>query len=263
MLNTKITVKQVGKNMQKDFIVLDNAMGEEIKLYNGDAIEGMKLLPSNSIDLICVDLPYGTTQNKWDVIIPLDDMWKEFNRVKTERGIIALTAAQPFTSILVASNLKQFKYDLVWEKSISSNQLNVKKQPLRSHESVLIFYDKPGTYNEQRTEGKPYKINRKSVRNGGCYGDQVSSSKDNDGFRHARSVIKIANPRIKGGHPTEKPVALMEYLIKCYSNEGDTVLDCCMGSGSTGEAAKTWNRKFIGIELNGGYFKKAKRRLEK
>lgn len=230
-------------------------------LIQGDCLEQMKLLPEKSVHLIATDLPYGTTQNKWDVVIPFEPLWAQYKRVLVERGVIALTSAQPFTSMLVMSNLKMYKYDLVWEKTVSSGQLNVKRQPLRNHESILIFYDKPGTYNEQKTEGLPYSIKRKVTFKGEGYGKQKDSAKQNDGFRHAKSVIQIPNPRIKSGHPTEKPVALMEHLVKTYSNENDVVLDSCMGFGSTGIACKNLNRRFIGIELNADSFSIAKKKL--
>ena len=228
--------------------------GRNYDLILGDAIENMAKLKEKSIDLILVDLPYGVTNNKWDVIIPFDEMWEQFNRIKKNNAAMVLTATQPFASMLVMSNLKQFKYDVIWEKTICSGQLNVKHRPLRAHESILVFYDKIPTYNEQKTEGKPYKIKREGNDTENCYCRQKASEKDNEGFRHAKSVVKIPNQRIKGGHPTQKPVALLEMLIKTFSNENDIVLDCCMGSGSTGVAAMNLNRKFIGIEKELNYF---------
>lgn len=228
--------------------------GRNYDLIFGDAIENMAKLKEKSIDLILVDLPYGVTNNKWDVIIPFDEMWEQFNRIKKNNAAMVLTATQPFASMLVMSNLKQFKYDVIWEKTICSGQLNVKHRPLRAHESILVFYDKIPTYNEQKTEGKPYKIKREGNDTENCYCRQKASEKDNEGFRHAKSVVKIPNQRIKGGHPTQKPVALLEMLIKTFSNENDIVLDCCMGSGSTGVAAMNLNRKFIGIEKELNYF---------
>ena len=236
---------------------------KKIELINGEALSEMAKIKDNSIDFICVDLPYGTTQNKWDEIIPLDKMWKEFHRIIKEDGCIALTASQPFSSKLVMSNLSCFKYEMIWEKTISSGQLNVKHQPLRNHESILIFYKKIPTYNEQKTQGEPYSINRKADYQDGNYGKQKDNAKINDGFRHAKSVLKISNPRIKGGHPTQKPLELMEHLIKMYTNKGDVVLDCCMGSGTTGVAASNLDRGFIGIELDENYFKKAVDRIKK
>lgn len=212
--------------------------------------------------MIFCDLPYGITRNKWDIVIPLDKLWEQYERLIKANGAIVLTANQPFTSQLVMSNLKLFKYDIVWEKTISSNQLNVKSQQLRSHESILIFYDKKPTYNEQKTKGAPYKIKREGKYNDGNYNSQKESEKINNGYRHARSVIKISNPRIKGGHPTQKPVELIEYFVKTYTNEGDLVLDNCMGSGSTGIACKNLNRNFIGIENNEKYFKMSENNLK-
>jgi site-specific DNA-methyltransferase (adenine-specific) len=234
----------------------------KVKLMNGDCLVEMKNIPDKSIPLVCVDLPYGTTQNKWDEIIPFDKMWDEINRVMKEDGVAVFTATQPFTSKLIMSNIKDFKYEIIWEKTIGSGQLNIKRQPLRIHESILVFYKKFGTYNEQKTEGKPYTINRTVVSKGEGYGKQTDSSKKNDGFRHAKTVIKISNPRIKGGHPTQKPVELMEYLIKTFSNENDVILDFCMGSGTTGVAAVNLKRRFIGIELDENYFDLAKKRIE-
>lgn len=234
---------------------------QNITLICGDAIKSMREIKEDSIDLICCDLPYQITQNKWDIMIPIDEMWSEFNRITKKNGVVVLTATQPFTSKLVISNLANFKYDLIWEKTISSGQLNVRKQQLRNHESILVFAKSPFTYNEQKTEGSPYKINRK-VKNGeNNYGTQKDSSKENEGYRHAKSVIKVSNPRIKGGHPTQKPIELMEYIIKTYSNKGDLVLDCCMGSGTTGVAAIKNERLFYGIELDANYFKTSKQRI--
>lgn len=236
-------------------------IGNKIKIANDDCLIAMNKIPDGYVDLIATDLPYGVSQNKWDSVIPLDTMWKIFKRIIKPNGIIALTATQPFASKLIMSNLDWFKYDLIWEKTICSGQLNVKKQPLRAHESILIFYKQASSYNEQKTIGAPYKITRKVKFDGPGYGKQTDSEKHNDGFRHARSVLKISNPRVKGGHPTQKPVELMEYIIKSYSNETEIVLDCCMGSGTTGVAAINTNRKFIGIELDKKYFDIAKARL--
>lgn len=231
------------------------------ELYKGDCLEILPNLVDKSIDMIFCDLPYGVTNNKWDSVIDLDRLWVEYKRLIKDNGAIVLTATQPFTSRLVNSNPKWFKYDLVWEKTIASGQLNVRHQPLRVHESILVFYNKKPVYNEQKTKGDPYEIKRKADYKNDSYNKQKSSEKKNDGYRHARSVIKISNPRIKGGHPTEKPVELLEYLIKVYSNEGDTILDNCMGHGSTGVACLNLNRNFIGIELDDRYFQVATNKL--
>jgi site-specific DNA-methyltransferase (adenine-specific) len=230
-------------------------------LYNDDCFNAMKQIEDGSVDLILTDPPYGITQNSWDKIPALDRMWGEFNRLIKNRGAIVITAAQPFASKLIMSNIDNFKYDIIWEKTVCSGQLNIKRQPLRAHEHILVFYQNSPTYNEQLTAGEPYKIKRKAAYANKNYGNQVDSEKTNNGFRHARSVIKISNPRIRGGHPTEKPVALMSELVKTYSNRGGLVLDPFMGSGSTGEACIDLARDFIGIELDEKYFKKAKSRL--
>lgn len=234
------------------------------QLYNGDCLDYMKEIKDGSVDMIFCDLPYGTTQNKWDSIIPLNLLWDQYNRVIKENGAIVLTASQPFTSQLIVSNLKNFKFEWIWKKTIGSGQLNIKHQPLKIHESVLVFYNKKPCYNEQLTTGKPYKINRKAdafeLSN---YGKQKDHEKINEGFRHAQSVIEISNPRIKKGHPTQKPVELSNYFIKTYTNELDTVLDNCMGSGTTGVSAISLNRKFIGIEKEKEYFEIAEERIKK
>jgi site-specific DNA-methyltransferase (adenine-specific) len=236
---------------------------KDYELFQGDALETMSKIQDKSVDLILVDLPYGVTNNKWDIIIPFDLMWNQFNRIKKENTAVILTATQPFSSMLVMSNLKQFKYEIIWQKTICSGQLNVKHQPLRAHESILIFYDKIPTYNEQKTVGKPYIIIRDAKYEENNYRSQKPSEKVNDGFRHAKSVVEISNPRVKGGHPTQKPNNLLEMLIKTYSNENDIVLDCCMGSGSTGVAALNVKRKFIGIEKEDKYFQMASNNIEK
>lgn len=233
-----------------------------VQIYQGDCLEIMPKIPDESVDMIFVDLPYGITKNKWDITISFDSLWKQYERIIKEHGAMIFTATQPFASQLVVSNPKLFRYDIIWEKTISSGQMNVINQPMRSHELILVFYKKLPTYNEQKTKGTPYEIHRDGKYKPGTYNPQKDTHKKNDGFRHARSVIKIPNPRIKDGHPTQKPVKLLEYLIKTYTNAGDIVLDNCMGSGSTGIACQNLDRKFIGIELNEEYFKKAKKWLK-
>lgn len=202
-----------------------------------------------------------TTNNKWDVVIPFKPLWENIKRVLKPRGLVVLTSAQPFTSQLILSNPDWYKYDIIWKKAIGSGQLNIKRQPLRMHENILIFYDKPGTYNEQKTKGTPYKITRKALSFSGTYGKQRNNTTINNGYRHATSVIEISNPRVKNGHKTEKPIKLMDYLIKCYSNEGDTVLDFAMGRGTTGISCLHNNRNFIGIEKELEWFNKAIERI--
>ena len=234
-------------------------------LLNGDAIEEMKKLDDNSIDMFFCDLPYGITNNKWDTVIPLESLWKELKRIVKTGGNMVFTTSQPFTSALVSSNYKQYKYEVMWYKSIGSGQLNVNIMPLKRHETIQVFRNGGNksnlTYNEILGEGVPYKINR-DIRTKDCYGTQEKHSSVNTGTRRMTSVWEISNPRIKGGHPTEKPLELMERIISVYSNENDVVLDCCMGSGVTGEACVKLNRNFIGIELDENYFKKAKKRID-
>jgi site-specific DNA-methyltransferase (adenine-specific) len=232
-------------------------------IYFGDCLDIMKEIDDKSLDMILCDLPYGTTQNKWDIIIPFAPLWKEYERIIKDKGAIVLTASQPFTSQLVMSNPDLFKYELIWEKTISSNQLNATHQPLRTHENILVFYKKKPTYNPQFENGTPYSIKRRVTYNGRGYGEQKDTTKINDGYRYPKSVLKIPNPRIKGGHPTQKPVPLFEYLIKTYTNERDIVLDSCIGSGTTAIACMNTNRNFIGIEKDEEYFKIAKENISK
>ena len=228
-------------------------------LMQGDCLERMKEIPSGSVDMVLADPPYGTTACKWDSIIPLEPMWGQLKRIIKPNGAIVMTAAQPFTSVLVCSNLGMFKYQWVWDKSQITGFLNAKKQPLRRHEDVVVFGRYQATYNPQFTQGAHYTISRKhSTAN---YGNQVENATFSDGRRYPTSIIDIKHSRVKDGHPTQKPVALMEYLIKTYTNEGETVLDFTMGSGTTGVAAANTGRKFIGIELDSGYFKIAQNRI--
>ena len=228
-------------------------------LQQGDCLELMKDIPDKSIDLILCDLPYGTTKNKWDSVIPFDKLWAQYNRIIKDHGAILLFSQMPFGANLIMSNPKMFRYEWVWEKDNSTGFLNAKKMPLKKHENILVFYKHLPTYNPQMQEGfKPYynvRFNSQSS-NYGNYKDVVSSS---DGTRYPVDMIKFN--RDKGLHPTQKPVALLEYLIKTYTNEGDTVLDNCMGSGSTGVACQNTNREFIGIELDEKYFQIACDRL--
>ena len=189
-------------------------------------------------------------------------MWAHIKRILKPKGIAVFTAVQPYTSVLVMSNLDWFKYDLVWQKTIGSGQLNVNRQPMRTHETVLVFYNNFGTYNEQTTLGNPYKIKRKMSQFQTSYGKQRDHESINEGTRRAKSVIKIKNPRVKGGHSTEKPVALMEYLIKTYSNPGEVVLDFAVGRATTLVAAHNLGRKFIGIAKDNHWFEQASERLK-
>jgi site-specific DNA-methyltransferase (adenine-specific) len=233
------------------------------RILHGDCLDLMQQLPDGSIDMVLADLPYGTSKNKWDTPIDLDVMWAELRRITKPTAAIVLTATQPFTSALVMSNQRDFRYDMVWSKSIGSGQFNVNCQPLRTHESVLVFYRAtPVTYNPQMREGTPYTASRSSSKyNGRGYGDQVDHQVVNTGTRVPTTVIPIANPRIHGGHPTQKPVALCEYLIRTYSNKGDLVLDITAGSGTTAIAALNTGRRFTCMELDAASVEHAQRRV--
>ena len=220
----------------------------------------MNDIPNKSIDLILCDLPYSTTKNKWDKSIDLPSLWGGYERIIKDNGCIALFAQTPFDKILGASNLPLLKYEWIWEKQQGTGFLNAKKMPLKIHENVLIFYKKPPIYNPQMRKGfKPYKC--LSGKGSSNYGSQVQTLTENNGERYPIDVIKFAHDKEKF-HPTQKPVALLEYLIKTYTNEGDTVLDNCMGSGSTGVACVNTNSNFIGYELDENYFNIAKERIE-
>lgn len=228
-------------------------------LLHGDCLELMKDIPNKSIDLILCDLPYGTTQNKWDTVIPFDKLWAQYNRIIKDNGAIVLFSQMPFGANLIMSNPKMFRYEWVWEKENSTGFLNAKKMPLKKHENILVFYKHLPTYNPQMREGfKPYSM--ESGKGSNNYGTYSSIHSESDGKRYPIDIIKFNRDK-SGLHPTQKPVALLEYLVKTYTNEGDTVLDNCMGSGSTGVACKNTNRQFIGMELDEKYFNIARERL--
>lgn len=231
-------------------------------IQEGDCLQLLPQIPDGAVDMILADLPYGTTRNKWDSVIDLAALWEQYERVIKPNGAIVLTAAQPFTSVLVTSNPKLFKYEWIWSKTIGSGQLNARRQPLRTHESVLVFYKKQPTYNPQIEKGTPYKVNRTGSRwEGRGYSSQRDHQVENTGTRLPKSVLHIPNPRIRGGHPTQKPLALFEYLIRTYTNEDDVVLDNVIGSGTTAVAAKNTGRHYIGMELDPEYIAMAEKRL--
>ncbi len=240
-------------------------MKEEI--IQGDCLEVMKDIPDKSIDMILADLPYGTTACKWDTIIPFEPLWKEYKRIIKDNGAIVLTASQPFTSALVMSNPKMFKYEWIWEKNKASNPMLSKHQPLKIHESILVFYSKKGTYNpiiENVSVSDKRKVfttrTRKLERLGGNTFKDIR--KKDVGLRFPKSIKKITQEHFsKISHPTQKPVALFEYLIKTYTNEGDLVLDNVAGSGTTGVACKNLGRNFILIEKEPEYIEIIKKRL--
>ncbi len=246
-------------------------------LLNGDCLELMQEIPDGSIDLIFCDLPYGITACKWDSTISLDRLWEQYNRIIKPNRAIVLTASQPFTSVLVQSNVKNFKHEWIYKKRCASNFAQARYAPMKEHESVLVFANGKALYNpikEERVGGgkdrAKYKYNDSSRHScgefvgniNGAYNKETDSG--NDILRFPSSVQEFNNRAAgdRGLHPTQKPVLLCEYFIKTYSNEGDLVLDNCMGSGSTGIACINTNRGFIGIEKDDKYFKIAKRRIE-
>lgn len=234
----------------------------EALLLQGDCLELMRDIPDGSVDMILTDLPYGTTCCAWDSVLDLEKLWEQYLRVCKINGAIVLTAAQPFTSALIMSQPKLFKYDWVWEKGNATGFFNAKLMPLRAHESVLVFYRKLPTYNPQKTSGHPRRTAKRKSINSECYGKAVQVTEYDSTDRYPRSVQFFSSDKQKANyHPTQKPVSLMQYLIRTYSNQGDTVLDSCMGSGTAGVAAALENRKFIGIELDAGHFGTASKRI--
>lgn len=238
-------------------------MKGKFELLQGDCLELMKQIPDGSVDLVLCDLPYGTTACKWDVIVPFESLWAEYRRVCT--GAIVLTASQPFTSALVMSNPKAFKYSWVWNKRRPSNPMLAKVQCLKVHEDVLVFaYGKAPYYPQGvvETDGKPRGGVKPSKTELG-FGKSIKEDYKQTHTGYPKSILEFGTDNTKNVHPTQKPVALMEYLIKTYTNPGDTVMDNCMGSGTTGVAAVRNGRFFIGMELDAGYFKIAQDRIQR
>ena len=226
-----------------------------------DCLVGMKDIPDKSIDMILCDLPYGTTQNEWDSIIPLKSLWNEYERVIKGSGAIVLTSSQPFTTQLIASNLSLYKYNWVWQKSRFANQMLAKVQPLKIHEDICVFYKKKPTYNPQGI-----KRNLQQTKQGTRITDNLGGGKRDSSYtqeytNYPRTILEFDSVG-KTIHPTQKPVALFEYLIKTYTNEGELVLDNCMGSGTTAIAAHRTGRNYIGFELNKKYYDLATKRIE-
>lgn len=264
----------------------------KIDLRCGDCLELMKDIPDKSIDMILCDLPYGVTACKWDTIIPFEPLWEQYNRIIKDNGAIILFGSEPFTAELIHSNIKNFKYEWIWEKQKASNFMSAKYQPLKYHENICVFSKSTHNYYPQRYkvlefeeikqmsdkelkqvfETRNYdrfgKIDRRKtinnpVTNKEHIGNDIKRIRNaDDGYRYPKSILKINKEINTNLHPTQKPVKLLEYLIKTYTNEGDIVLDNCMGSGSTGVACLNTNRNFIGIELDEKYFEIAKKRIE-
>jgi DNA modification methylase len=232
-------------------------------IQTGDCLALMACLPAASVDLILADLPYGTTQNGWDSVISLSELWKQYWRVAKSNAAVVLTAQTPFDKVLGVSCLEHLKYEWVWEKTEATGHLNAKKCPMKAHENVLVFYRALPTYNPQKTNGHVRKtaiqVNAKQSSN---YGEHGNKPPYDSTERYPRSVQKFSTDKQKSKlHPTQKPVALMEYLIRTYSNPGDVVLDNCMGSGTTGVAALQSGRRFIGMEKDPDYAAMAKKRI--
>nr|DAF22965.1 MAG TPA: adenine-specific methyltransferase [Caudoviricetes sp.] len=237
-----------------------------IDIQQGDCLALMRTIPSGSIDMVLCDLPYGVTaRNKWDVIIPFNSLWEQYARVIKEDAAIVLFGSGMFTADLMESNRKMWKYNLIWEKTQPTGFLNAQRMPLRCHEDILVFYKKQPTYNPQKTSGHVRKVSKavhcKTAKKSLSYGDYSFTDYESD-ERFPRSVITFPKDTQKSAlHPTQKPVSLLEYLIRTYTNKGDTVLDNCMGSGSTGVACIHTERNFIGYELDEDIFKTACERI--
>lgn len=234
----------------------------KIQLLKGDCLALMKDIPDKSVDMVLCDLPYGNTQNKWDKIIPFSPLWKEYSRIVKDDCAIVLFSQMPFTATLVSNNTKHFKYMWIWYKHYCRGFLNAKKQPLRTTENICVFYKKQCTYNPKMRKGR-LRQKGNSSKQRGCYGKYKPIKTVNDEY-YPTDILDFAGvPNNELLHSTQKPVELLEYLIKTYTNEGETVLDNCMGSGSTGIACVNTGRNFIGIELEEKYFKIAKERIGK
>lgn len=248
LMNTEIIELQYGKNWAR--------------LYRADCLDLLLTLEAQSIDAILTDLPYGTTACSWDIIIPFAPMWKAVRHVLKPRGVFVTTASQPFTSLLVASNLAWFKYCWVWDKHLPIGFLDANRKPLKRHEDIAVFSENGHAYNPQKTAGKPYHKGKRALTP--SYGAYVCLEGHNEsGDRFPTTIIDISNAdRNKDGHPTQKPVALYEYLARTYTSEGDMILDFCMGSGTTGLAALKLHRNFIGVEIDRHWFDVARKRLE-
>jgi len=253
-------VEQMLKNAQTPLLHIADVSGSAV--FQGDCLEIMPLIPDKSIDLILADPPFGTTACKWDTVIPFEPMWAQLKRIIKPNGAIVLFGSQPFTSALVMSNVKMFKYELIWHKSHPTGFASSKKRTMKYHENIVIFYNNQPTYNPQMTKGKPnhWNINKAgTVSNSQPKLGEVKNVNGDNKFPN--SVMYFNSPNRNGiFHPTQKPVPLLEYLIKTYSNENDTVLDFTMGSGSSMVASKNLNRKFIGIEKEANYYEIACRR---
>jgi len=237
-------------------IIINAPVPVPLVLRNGDCLVVMKIIADESVDMILVDLPYGMTKNSWDVVIPFDKMWLEYNRIIKPNGAIVLFANNPFGARLIVSNLEMYRYSLIWEKNKFSDFLNAKRKPMKIHEDIHVFYKTQPTYNPQKTKGDPYERwnTQKAVDSQTNYnGHKENHVINTEGTRLPTTVLRFKRIE-RPEHPTQKPVDLLEWLIKTYTNEGELVLDSCMGAGSTGVACKNTGRRFIGIELDKTYY---------
>lgn len=262
--NKKELIELISKNIITNEIIIPETPIEQskttheisYKLINGDCLIEMKNIKDKSIDMILCDLPYGMTRNNWDIVIPFDKLWEEYNRIIKDNGAIVLFGSQPFTSIMITSNLNMFRYCLVWEKNKFSDFLNAKRKPMKTNEDIAIFYKKQPIYNPQYWYSTPYTRwnTQQAVDKQTNYGNHKENFVESlDGKRLPTTVLKF-NRIERPVHPTQKPVDLLEWLIKTYTNEENIVLDNCMGVGSTGIACKNLKRNFIGIELDKTYY---------
>lgn len=238
----------------------------KIELYNGDCLELMKSIQEKSVDMILCDLPYGTTACKWDTVIPFEPLWEQYNRVIKNNGAIVLFGSEPFSSYLRMSNIKNYKYDWIWDKVTAKGHLVAKIRPMQETENISVFGNSKITYypimelREKERKDVNVEYSRTEIMGGKTTKEMEKITRK---YRYPKNIIRVSNASQKDKfHPTQKPVALLEYLIKTYTNEGDIVLDNCMGSGSTGVACVNTNRNFIGIELDKDYFNIAKERIE-
>lgn len=234
-------------------------------LMQGDCLDLMAQIPDGSVDMILCDLPYGTTACKWDTVIPFDALWAHYKRVIKQNGAVVLFAQSPFDKVLGCSNLPMLRYEFIWEKTEATGHLNAKRAPMKAHENMLVFYSAQPTYNPQKTSGHKRKTARnvdRATKQSECYGAQEGITHYDSTERYPRSVLQFSTDKQKSTlHPTQKPVTLCEYLIRTYTNEGETVLDNCMGSGTTGVACLNIGRNFIGIEKDPKYFEIARNRV--
>ncbi|MGL5776003.1 MAG: DNA-methyltransferase, partial [Aeromonas veronii] len=234
---------------------------DNLWLMHGDCLERMDEIPDNSVDLVLCDLPYGTTRNNWDCVIPLDALWAQYKRVS--KGAVVLTAQTPFDKVLGMSNLDMLRYEWIWEKTEATGHLNAKKCPMKAHENILVFYNSLPVYNPQKTTGHQRKTARQvNAKQSTNYGDHRNKPPYDSTERYPRSVQTFSTDKqLSKLHPTQKPVALMEYLVRTYTSEGGVVLDNCMGSGTTGVACMNTGRRFIGIERDSNYYDIAVNRI--